>query len=338
MIDLKLFDDYDRRNVHDIFEPETLFTPSAGTWGLPGIIPIKDRPGDFVLFVTFGRSQGEHEFDEGISDDGVLRWQSQPSQTLQNRQIRQLVDHDETRNQVYLFLRTSKRDALGPRPYTYLGRLKYLTHDIEREMPVHFAWQLLDWPLPQQVMNRIGLTLELSESGPPVSSTASAGLVQTSAPKPVTKQGTSTREFKARFRLGSPERDRRIRDLGLLGEIAVLNYERLRLVAAGRSDLADQVRHVSLIEGDGAGYDILSFRDDGSRLYIEVKTTIGDATTDFFISPNEVAFSEAHPAEYELRRVFNFNDTSGNGSFFSIVGKLAEQVSLSPTVFRAAIR
>jgi Domain of unknown function (DUF3427) len=113
---LQLYSDYDRREVHDIFDPDTPFTPQAGTWGLHGIIPIKDRPGDFVLFVTFGQAQGEHNFDEDVSFDGVLRWQSQPKQTLQDQQIQQFISHDETKNQIYLFLRTADRDRKGPKP------------------------------------------------------------------------------------------------------------------------------------------------------------------------------------------------------------------------------
>jgi hypothetical protein len=115
MPELQLYQDYDRREVHDIFEPEMPFTPQTGTWGLLGIVPVKDRPGDFVLFVTFGQQQGEHDFDEGVSADGVLRWQSQPKQSLQDKQIRQFIEHDEAKNQIYLFLRTAERDRTGPR-------------------------------------------------------------------------------------------------------------------------------------------------------------------------------------------------------------------------------
>ncbi len=79
---LKLKNLYSREDVHGIFSPETTFTPQAGTWGLQGIIKIPNREDDFVFFVTYGQSQGDHEFDEGITQDGVLSWQSQPSQTF----------------------------------------------------------------------------------------------------------------------------------------------------------------------------------------------------------------------------------------------------------------
>ena len=47
----------------------------------------------------------------GISTEGVLRWQSQPRQRLDDPQVRQLISHDEDRNNIYLFLRTSARRA-----------------------------------------------------------------------------------------------------------------------------------------------------------------------------------------------------------------------------------
>lgn len=86
---LALFEDYSRREVHDIFAPGTDFTPGAGLWGLQGI--VEHQPGEFILFVTFGREQGDHKFDEGITTDGVLTWQSQPNQTLQTPHVRQLI-------------------------------------------------------------------------------------------------------------------------------------------------------------------------------------------------------------------------------------------------------
>lgn len=75
---LHLWHDYTREEVHGIFSPNTKFTPQAGTWGLQGIVRVSARPGDWVFFVTFGKEQGEHVFDESITTDGVLSWQSQP--------------------------------------------------------------------------------------------------------------------------------------------------------------------------------------------------------------------------------------------------------------------
>ena len=114
---LNLHGDFSREDVHDIFDPSSTFTSQAGTWGLHGIVEIPDRDGDFVFFVTFGKQQGAHEFDEGISVEDVLRWQSQPSQRLTDQQIERLIAHNEDTNSIYLFLRTSARSGGSTRPY-----------------------------------------------------------------------------------------------------------------------------------------------------------------------------------------------------------------------------
>jgi hypothetical protein len=77
---LNLWDSYTREDVHDIFSPGTPFTPQRGTWGLHGIVQIPERPLSYVFFVTYGQEQAGHAFDESITEDGVLTWQSQPSQ------------------------------------------------------------------------------------------------------------------------------------------------------------------------------------------------------------------------------------------------------------------
>ena len=77
------------------------------------------------------------------------------SPRLGNPQIREFIEHDELKNSIYLFLRT-KRGA----KYSYLGKLKYLSHDTERENPVYFQWQVLEGSPPEDILDRIGLTLQ----------------------------------------------------------------------------------------------------------------------------------------------------------------------------------
>jgi hypothetical protein len=55
------------------------------------------------------------------------------------------------------------------------------------------------------------------------------------------------------------ERDARNRELGKAGERFVVAFERDRLRRAGREDLANDVRWVSDLDGDGFGYDVKSF-------------------------------------------------------------------------------
>ena len=61
--------------------------------------------------------------------------------------------------------------------------------------------------------------------------------------------------------------------------------------------MIDKIKHVSKTN-DLAGYDILSFNDDGSERYIEVKTTKGGKRTEFYLTANELAYSKLMKDSY----------------------------------------
>lgn len=93
--------------------------------------------------------------------------------------------------------------------------------------------------------------------------------------------------------------------LGKAGERWVWECEKKRLKAAGRNDLAKKVDWVAYND-DSKGYDILSFDEDGTEFYIEVKTTNGGINTPFYISATEMAFSHVNKEKYRLYRVYDF--------------------------------
>jgi hypothetical protein len=70
------------------------------------------------------------------------------------------------------------------------------------------------------------------------------------------------------------EREARNRSLGRMGEDFALAFEKARLAAAGCIRLSRQVEHVSVTQGDGLGFDILSFEPGGEDRLIEVKTLL----------------------------------------------------------------
>jgi len=90
---------------------------------------------------------------------------------------------------------------------------------------------------------------------------------------------------------GKPDYEKEARTnkkLGDRGEKIVMDLEKARLLQAGRKDLAKSIERVSL-KSDSLGYDILSFDNDGTKRYIEVKATrskIGNAN--FFLTANEL--------------------------------------------------
>ena len=335
MRNLELWNDYAREDAHAIFSPNTTFTPQAGTWGLQGIVRTPDRKGDWVFFVTFGKSQGEHTFDESITEDGVLSWQSQPAQRLRDETVQEFINHDERVNNIHLFLRAKDRS-----PYTYLGTLGYLTHDAERERPVYFQWQILEWPPPSGVLGRIELKLIPSpgESRPEVAVALANELEIVEPPKGKSeRQGVPTQDFRKRKSPDYAARDAQNRALGRKGEELVITHEKDRLKRAGREDLAGQVTHVSVVEGDGAGYDVRSYEIDGLPRHIEVKTTHGPANTAFFMSSNEVAFNAKNTGSYYLYRLFEFNELTNSAKTFVLAGKTTAALRLTPLTYRAEL-
>lgn len=339
MTALSLYGSYDRNTIRSFFDPDAPFTRGSGLWGIAGIIPLKRSPGDFVFIVTLGKREGTYQFDEGISDEGILRWQSQPKQTTRSTSVAALMRHDDERNNVHLFLRPRASRAGVTLPYTYLGRLKYVSHDAERERPVHFAWQLIDWPIPRPIFRELGMTLRPEELGDVSQATEgliTSVLVEVARPDGAQQHGESTRSFRGRkVRYSSDEANRA---LGAKGERLALEHERRLLLEAGRPDLSARVEHVSLTKGDGLGYDILSFHSDGRDKFIEVKTTTGGCNSDFYISPNELAFSAAHRDSYQLIRIFGYDHITDTGSFFKLDGPVEEHCFLEATQHRASLK
>lgn len=335
MKSLELWSEYTRKEIHSIFSPDTPFTPQAGTWGLHGMIRVPGRQNDWVFLVSLGNQQGEHIFDESITVDGVLSWQSQPRLDLVSDAIKSLINHDDRVNNIHLFLRTKKSN-----PYAYFGCLGYLTHDTEREKPVYFQWQVLDWPAPDVFLDHIGLklTIEKRELEHKEVHIKQNELIFAKAPKVKPRNiGVKTSEFRSRKSPDYGLIDSKNKKLGLDGELLVLQQEIKTLRGLNLNDLANKVFHVSVVEGDGAGYDIKSYDAEGNVKYIEVKTTKGSATTSFFISPNELEFSKQYKDHYFLYRIFEFEIDKAFGKVFVIRGDLSSKLNIIPTQFKAQL-
>lgn len=131
------------------------------------------------------------------------------------------------------------------------------------------------------------------------------------------------------------EREARNRSLGLAGELLIMKYEAQRLYLSGAKALSEKIEHVSTKYGDGAGYDILSYENDGRERFIEVKTTAYTAETPFFASINEINFSNNHIDQFRLYRVFSFRK---NPKVFVLSGAMSESCHLHPVSYRATMR
>ena len=136
--------------------------------------------------------------------------------------------------------------------------------------------------------------------------------------------------FVAKFDAGA--RDFRNRELGKAGEEMVFHFERNRLIDEERPDLARKVRWVTEEDGDGAGYDILSFDRTGGERLVEVKTTRGNQTTPFFLTRNEHALSEERTDAFKLMRLYAF---AREPRMFELTPPLGEAVRLSTHTYQA---
>ncbi|HEY3639126.1 MAG TPA: DUF3883 domain-containing protein [Rhizomicrobium sp.] len=128
-------------------------------------------------------------------------------------------------------------------------------------------------------------------------------------------------------------RDARNRVLGKRGEELALAFEQARLRDAGRSDLARKVDWIAESQGDGAGFDILSFTESGEERLLEVKTTTGYAQTPFFLSANEHMLSEERPKHFRIFRLYDF---AREPKAFEIAPPLSEALHLRTASYRAS--
>ncbi len=115
---------------------------------------------------------------------------------------------------------------------------------------------------------------------------------------------------------------------GLEGEKFVLEIEKQRLLSHENVKLrekVEEIKHVSLVDGDGLGYDILSYDlidDCIKEIYIEVKSTKNNINTPFFMSPNEMEFAREKTVQFRIYRLYK--GKSGKLDYYIINNPLKE--------------
>lgn len=125
----------------------------------------------------------------------------------------------------------------------------------------------------------------------------------------------------------------RNKQIGDIGEKLALSWEKKRLVDLGLTAYANSVEHTSELHGDGTGYDIKSFNEDGSVRFIEVKTTKLGLNTEFFMSPNEIEFAQENRENYFIYRVYDLKLNPLKGTFYIYHGDLLTDYDVEPTEY-----
>lgn len=325
---------YSRAEVRDLFEPNQ--PNREPVWRQSGIVQTPSGSGDFVFFVTLGG-----EYEDKLYEDGFLLWKSQKQQSFKWADIRRFIAHDATRNNIHVFIRTPGK----ARPYVYLGLAEYVRHDPLKESPCEFLWRIVGWDLTAEDLNRLELPA-VSALAPIVAEpklpSPTVELKPTKPPKRIQRMSTApaasaTSDGQEEEAIDWAAREERNRALGSRGEELVMRYEVKLLKDAGKHDLAEKVKRVSLFNSR-AGYDIRSFEVDGREKLIEVKTTTGPRSAAFFISANEVRASALNPDSYCIYRVYGLVAEAEKASFYVLKGDVTKACELNAAMYVASPR
>jgi hypothetical protein len=174
--------------------------------------------------------------------------------------------------------------------------------------------------------------INLSPQPPPVAPSSPSDVFVDPPARTAVKEAAPERLRRLVRKFDPVERDFVNRSLGKAGEEFVLNVEQ-RQLESERPDLARKVRWVADEDGDGAGYDILSFTLQGCERLIEVKTTNGSARTPFFLSRNECDCAAEHTEAWRIYRVHLF---AKEPRIFTITPPLEAAVNLRIEIWRAS--
>ncbi|MGH1473816.1 DUF3427 domain-containing protein [Yersinia proxima] len=335
-----LFDRYSRKEISQLFEPGCKFSPGAGRWGGTGIVWLNNQSQDVVFMVTLEKISDANPYSDSLSDDGMLRWESQTQMGIDSDRTLQLISHDFNTSNIHLFLRSDKKNK-----YSYLGLLAYEWHDENSSNPVLFKWRLIHAAMSSNLSKQLGEDSVVSTIAPKCNElieefdpdTFSLNLVNAPEKKVISNKTKTTDIQKKKSEPDWAAVDERNRTLGDRGELLVMVYESERLRKAGRNDLAAKVERISAVDSS-AGYDIKSFDSLGNEILIEVKTTTGGIHTPFYISLNELSVAAKNQDRYYLYRVHDLNIKSKTGGIYLKQGSVEEIFELEAINFRAKVK
>lgn len=157
-------------------------------------------------------------------------------------------------------------------------------------------------------------------------------LIETKPPTTYSKTG-ATEQRKKLKKIDFELKNKEDITTGFISEKLVVHKEKSDLIKRGKPELAKKVRWVSQ-DQDGLGFDVLSFNEDGSEKYIEVKTTtLSNVNQPFNISKNEILTSEKKNENFWIYRVYELK--SDKPKFYKIQGPVEENFILEATSFLA---
>ena len=111
--------------------------------------------------------------------------------------------------------------------------------------------------------------------------------------------------------------------IGQIGEKFVYSLEVQKLLEVGKEKLAERVDPSAALDHRN-GFDILSFTENGKRIYIEVKATAGDLTDPFYISNNELEKAAELKKQGELYRIYRVYNVGKENIAYEIIEDISK--------------
>ena len=112
-------------------------------WNAVGINRVGDK---VLLWVNLEKDVNQAQYNDGFLDrKKIFQWESQNQQTEDSKDIKAIINKEV---EVHLFCRISR---VGP--HTYMGRLKYMRHEISK--PVKMFFISMDFDPSVKLLNEI---------------------------------------------------------------------------------------------------------------------------------------------------------------------------------------
>lgn len=116
----------------DVFNP--------GNWQ-SGHVALNDKRAH-ILLITLNK-QGkavEHRYTDHWIDERTFHWQSQNSTAPSSKRGVEIIEHEKNGIQVHLFVRDTKLRNGKAAPFTYYGKVRYVSHTSTK--PMNVTWEL----------------------------------------------------------------------------------------------------------------------------------------------------------------------------------------------------
>lgn len=144
-------------------------------------------------------------------------------------------------------------------------------------------------------------------------------LIKTDILPPRRKRLTRPKVIKASPEFWANLQNKRM-EIGKRGELLVMEYERKRIMREEGREFLFHLRHSSVTEGDGLGYDLTSCFER-EKIFIEVKMTTGKFDSNLFFTKNEIDTMRKIEKQYFLYRVFDFDKKTKEGKLQVFKGR-----------------